>query len=38
MDPETLRAKFEFPAEILPLNERTAEILKKREEEEAIRK
>ena len=26
--------KFEFPAEVLPDNERTAEIMKKREEEE----
>ena len=38
MDVDALRAKFEFPAEILPDNEKTAEIMKKREEEEQIRK
>jgi hypothetical protein len=30
MDTDGIKGKFSFPAEILPDNERTAEIMKKR--------
>ena len=33
-----IKDMFTFPAEILPDNERTAEILKRRNEEEEIRR
>ena len=38
MDLDTMKGKFSFPAELLPDNERTAEIMKKRLEEEDIKK
>jgi hypothetical protein len=38
MDTEGIKGKFSFPAEILPDNERTAEIMKKRQEEDEIKR
>jgi hypothetical protein len=37
-DPDSIKGKFSFPAEILPDNERTAEIMKKRAEEDEIKR
>jgi hypothetical protein len=38
MDTDGIKGKFSFPAEILPDNDRTAEIMKKRQEEDEIKK
>ena len=38
MDTDGINVKFSFPAEILPDNDRTAEIMKKRQEEDEIKR